>query len=222
MQYGQGKDIQANYRAQTSKGKFGNALINMAGQTVGLLGTMAAGKAAGGLSNPANSELKESVIQQAQGIFNTGAAAVDQVARAKQESPNYTMPQQQPAPQQPQYLPQSNPAQPQLTQPMQTSYSTYMQTQQPAQPGLTTPVQPDIASQQIQQNKYDTGAGYNPKSGTFRSGDGQVTYNPRPTFEQQAAVQQPVQLNPNLTQSKTPPAPSLKFGNRLNYLNYLN
>lgn len=193
MEYGQGKDIQANFRAQNNYGAGTNSLIRM----VGHLGKGVGSALSGSLDAAAGAAMD---------LINEGSNFKNLLMNSKLNNPSaknntYNVGQQQPINQQ----------SPIATQAQQANF----QTTPPQQSQAT---QQNAASQAFAAGKYDTGAGYNPQSGTFRDGQGNVIADQQQSFEQMAA-QQPIQnLNPNLTQNKQMPVAS--EGKKLNYFSY--
>lgn len=74
------------------------------------------------------------------------------------------------------------------------------------------------ADQAVLNTGYDTNAGYNPQSESFRDGNGNVVFNQRLSFEEQAAQQPLPTLNPALTETKT--IPTISSGKKINYLKF--
>ena len=74
------------------------------------------------------------------------------------------------------------------------------------------------ADQAMLNTGYDTNAGYNPQSESFRDGNGNVVFNQHLPFEEQAAQQPLPALNPALTETKT--VPTISGGKKINYLKF--
>lgn len=179
MQYGQGKDPNANLRR--SRG-YGSGWENV-GQFVG--GAMNVGF---GASNG-------NIAQAMEGLNQMGSSVKDfanKVSVNKQMSSgelDLTMPTNQTLPTQ------------SGTQPAQPVNS---QVQQGTTDGMS-------ATGQMASNSLDFGAGYNPKSNSFRTGSGQTIFDAKQSFEQQAT---------NALQKKNTFMAS--NGKKLNYLSFFN
>lgn len=74
------------------------------------------------------------------------------------------------------------------------------------------------ADQTMLNTGYDTNAGYNPQSESFRDGNGNVVFNQHLPFEEQVAQQPLPALNPALTETKT--VPTISGGKKINYLKF--
>ena len=191
MVYGQGKDLQANFRDQNNFGEGSNSLIRMAGNIIGT-------------ARAALDENPEAAVQYGTDLIGEVQNFKSIFMGSKNSSDNKkynNIGQSQP-------INQQSPISTQAAQAnLQGTPKQYFQSP------LT-----NAASRSLISGGYDTGAGYNPQSETFHDGQGNLYMDQRPTFDQQVA-QQPVQnLNPNLTLSKQ--VPMALIGSKLNYFTY--
>lgn len=179
MQYGQGKDLNANLRRARG---YGSGWENV-GQFIG--GAINAGF---GASNGNKDQAMKGLNQ----IGSSVNSFVNKASVNKQMSSgglNLTTPANQTLPAQS----GNQPAQPVNGQ---------------AQQGTTGEMS---AAGQMASNSIDLGAGYNPKSNSFRTGSGQIISDPKQSFEQQAT--NALQQNNTFMASK---------GKKLNYLSFFN
>lgn len=199
MAVGRNGDLQENYRQASGKGVLGVQAIS----SIGTLGEAGGAALSGNIGGAAQKGME--FINTWQGIGNSVINAKNTNQALQQQSFGMNG---QPAVQGVNMSPQTTSVQQQPVANTQPNVIGNPVNQQ------AIPNQ-NAGSQMLAKSGFDLDAGYNPESGTYNDGSGNVVADQKPTFEQQIQNKPITSVNPNLLAK-----PMAKFGKKLNYFTY--